>query len=113
MYKLRRAMLTAVDDAAMERITKKLVQLAEGGDLEAVKILLSYTVGRPPQAIELSPSDTPHPLYGVSEEEREARMKRVDARLAEWDEQHRVILENFFRSTQNGPPKGNRESPPR
>jgi hypothetical protein len=113
MYKLRRAMLTAVDDAAMERITKKLVELAEGGDLEAVKILFSYAVGRPPQAIELSSSDTPHPLNGVSEEEAKARIERVNARIAEFDKQQRVKLEDFWRTMQDGPPKGNEKPPPR
>jgi hypothetical protein len=112
MYKLRRAMLTAVDDAAMGRITKKLVELAEAGDLEAVKILLTYTVGRPPQAIEMSPSYVGNPLAGLSEEEREARIKRVDARLAEWDKQQRVKLEGLYRSMQNGPPGANEKPSP-
>jgi hypothetical protein len=103
MYKLRRVLLTAVDDAAMERVTKKVVELAEGGDLEAVKILLTYTIGKPPQAIELSPSVSPHPFDRLSADEREAMNKRVDARLAEFDKR---CLESVERLAKTPPPTG-------
>jgi hypothetical protein len=96
MYKLRRAMLTAVDDAAMERITKKLVELAEGGDLEAIKILFGFTIGRPPQAIELAPSYPRDPLVGGSEEEQAARIERVGARIAEFDKRCMESLKSLI-----------------
>jgi hypothetical protein len=46
-------------------------------------------------------------------EEREARIKRVDARLAEWDKQQRAKPEDVYRSTRNGPPKDNEKPSPR
>jgi hypothetical protein len=57
MHALRATLLDAVDDGAMERVCKKLIALAEGGDLEAIRILFSYTIGKPPRAIEISGPD--------------------------------------------------------
>jgi hypothetical protein len=57
MHALRRRLLDTVDEDAMGRVAAKLVQTAESGDLDAIKILLSYTIGRPPQAIELTGAD--------------------------------------------------------
>jgi hypothetical protein len=85
IHLLRNRLLQAVDGDAMTQIGTKLVEMAKSGDLDAMRVLFTFTIGRPPQAIELCPSDTPHPLYGVSEEECEARIERVNARIAEFD----------------------------
>jgi len=57
MHALRAAMLDAVTPEKMHGIVGKLVGLAEGGDLEATKILLAYTVGKPPASIALTGAD--------------------------------------------------------
>src|SRR4051812_15534595 len=57
MYDLRARLLDAVDEEAMARIGKKLVELAESGDLEAVKILFGYVIGRPAPAVEVTGED--------------------------------------------------------
>jgi len=57
IHALRARLLEVVDVAAVERLGRMLLGQAEAGDLEAVKILLAYTVGKPPAAIELSGPD--------------------------------------------------------
>jgi hypothetical protein len=43
-----RAILDAVvDDARFQRIAGKLADLAEGGDIEAIKLVFAYQLGRP------------------------------------------------------------------
>jgi hypothetical protein len=57
MHVLRSSLLKSVDDDAMHEVGKRLVELAKGGDLDAIKILLSYTIGKPPQSIALTGPD--------------------------------------------------------
>jgi hypothetical protein len=57
MHALRRVLLDSVDDGSMREVAEKLTSLARGGDLDAIKILLSYTIGRPPQSIALTGPD--------------------------------------------------------
>lgn len=45
--KLRAAMLEAVTDEDMAAVIAKLVELAKGGDLKAIEMLLNRTIGRP------------------------------------------------------------------
>jgi len=47
---LRSALLAAVTEEDLRAIATTLVEQAKKGDLAAVKILLSYTVGRPTEA---------------------------------------------------------------
>ena len=51
--KLRSALLQSVSEADVRSITKALVQAARGGDVAAVKLLLSYTLGAP-EAMDVS-----------------------------------------------------------
>ncbi|HKB38708.1 MAG TPA: hypothetical protein VKD72_19855, partial [Gemmataceae bacterium] len=44
---VRQALFDAVSPAAVKRIAKKLVQMAEQGSLDATKLLLQYLIGRP------------------------------------------------------------------
>jgi hypothetical protein len=53
MHALRAILLDAVDDGAMERVCRKLIALAEGGDMDAIRTLLGYAVGKPPRALEV------------------------------------------------------------
>jgi hypothetical protein len=54
MHALRNAMLDAVPMDRLKVIIERTVQLAEGGDLEAVKILLAYAIGKPPATVLLA-----------------------------------------------------------
>ena len=44
--KLRVAMLSAVTEKAMKNVIKKLIELAESGDIKAIALLLDRTVGK-------------------------------------------------------------------
>jgi hypothetical protein len=57
MHVLRSHLLKSVDDESMIEVGKKLVFLAKSGDLDAIKILLAYTIGKPPQSIALTGPD--------------------------------------------------------
>src|SRR3954468_11494102 len=57
MYELRRALLDAADAGTVQRVARKMGELAAGGDVAAARLYLEYTVGRVPQAIELSGPD--------------------------------------------------------
>lgn len=45
--KLRSALLEAVRPEDLEAITRKLVELATGGDIAAARVILERTLGRP------------------------------------------------------------------
>src|SRR5262249_35207907 len=47
---LRMALLDAVGPKTLKRIARKLAKLAETGDLDAAKLLLAYTIGKPTEA---------------------------------------------------------------
>jgi hypothetical protein len=57
VHLLRSRLLGSVTPENIEAVAKRLVGLAEGGDLDAIKVLLAYTVGRPPTTLELSGPD--------------------------------------------------------
>ena len=48
---------TSADTGAVQRVARKLVVLAEDGDVQAAKLWLEYIIGKPPQALELSGPD--------------------------------------------------------
>ncbi|MEN1705477.1 MAG: hypothetical protein AAGJ54_08205 [Planctomycetota bacterium] len=43
----RDALLTAADTAAIERIGRKLVEMAEAGDVQAARVVLLFVLGPP------------------------------------------------------------------
>lgn len=57
MRQLRQQFLDCVGDDAMSEVTATLVEMAKGGDTQAMRIFYEWTIGRPPQAIELSGPD--------------------------------------------------------
>ena len=57
MYYLRARLLSAISPAAIEAAGRQLCAQAEAGDLAAIRVLLDYAVGRPPQAVALSGPD--------------------------------------------------------
>jgi hypothetical protein len=112
IHLLRNKLLKAVDGDAMAQIGYKLVEMAKSGDLDAMRVLFSFTIGKPPRSIEVTPSYPRDPLTSGSEGELEARIKRVDARLAEWDKLQSAKLEDLYRRVQDGPPRGNEKLSP-
>ncbi len=50
---LRRRLLSRITDEEMDAIFDKLIELALEGDLQAIKLVLQYTVGKPGPAAEL------------------------------------------------------------
>jgi hypothetical protein len=54
MATLRQALLDSATPDDVQRVGRMLLGLAEAGDVAAAKVWLEYTVGRPPQALELS-----------------------------------------------------------
>src|SRR5262249_53177267 len=49
---LRAALLDVVGPKTLKRIARKLAKQAEQGDLDAAKLLLAYTIGRPAPAVD-------------------------------------------------------------
>ena len=49
--KLRSTMIEVVGDKGIEQIVRTLIKAANGGDVAAAKLLLSYTLGRPVETI--------------------------------------------------------------
>ncbi len=54
---LRLKLLESIAEPTVEKVTKKLGELAENGNLTAIKLLLEYAAGRPAQAREVSGRD--------------------------------------------------------
>lgn len=54
MYEIRRMFLDAVDTEAVAMAARRLCAMAQLGDLDAIKILLDYAIGKPPASLELS-----------------------------------------------------------
>jgi hypothetical protein len=54
MQEFRRRFLEAVDPETIPKLVEQLSAAALGGDFDATKLLLEYTVGKPSQALELS-----------------------------------------------------------
>src|SRR5262249_37709182 len=54
---LRAALLDVVGPKTLKRIARKLAKQAEQGDLDAAKLLLAYTIGKPTEAAD--PDDLP------------------------------------------------------
>jgi hypothetical protein len=49
--KLRSVLLDAVDPDRLKRIVLKLIDMAEAGDIAAMKLLFSYSLGQPDKAV--------------------------------------------------------------
>jgi hypothetical protein len=57
MYELRKALLDATDPETVARVGRKLAEQALEGDVQAAKVYLEFTIGKPPRAVELSGPD--------------------------------------------------------
>jgi len=80
--KLRSVMLKCVSEKKMKNVVSKLVEMAESGDLKAIELLLTRTLGRPT-------SDSAGPTVAVqvnnqqpmSDDERRAVTRAIVERL--------------------------------
>src|SRR3954466_6916760 len=57
MFDLRKALLDSAKPEDVQAVGAKLAELAMAGDVQAAKLWLEYTVGKPPQAVELTGPD--------------------------------------------------------
>src|SRR5262249_11747437 len=48
----RRALCAVVTEGELEKVGRRLLEQAQGGNLVAAKLLLAYTVGRPGEAVD-------------------------------------------------------------
>lgn len=75
--KLRSAMLAAVTEKNMKAVIKKLIELAEGGDVKAIQLLLDRTLGKiDAQILQVSSQSQP-------DSERRAKTMALIARIQE------------------------------
>jgi hypothetical protein len=66
--RLRATLLDAVGEVGIAEIVQKLVSAAKGGDVQAAKLVLSYTLGKPVESI--------HPdALDMHEQELEVQMR--------------------------------------
>jgi hypothetical protein len=87
MATLRAALLDAATPEDVRAVGAKLAELAKGGDVQAARVWLEYTVGRPAQQVELTGAEG-EPL-GVDWNRIEAA---VLAALAPFGEQARFAV---------------------
>jgi len=57
VHRLRSTLLNTVTSTDIEEIVHKLISMAKGGDVAAIKELLDRTIGKPVTAVELSGVD--------------------------------------------------------
>jgi hypothetical protein len=57
MAELRSAFLDCVDAETMREVVESLGELVRSGDTAAIRIVLEYTMGKPPQALEITGKD--------------------------------------------------------
>jgi hypothetical protein len=57
VHRLRSALLNTVTSTDIEEVVHKLISMAKGGDVAAIKELLDRTIGKPVTAVELSGAD--------------------------------------------------------
>src|SRR5262249_21618981 len=48
---LRKTLLSRITPERMEKLADRLYELAEGGNVQAIKLILSYTVGKPAETV--------------------------------------------------------------
>ena len=83
-------MLDAVTEEDMRDIIRTLVQMAKGGDLSAMKLLLDRTVGKPVEVPSSDPPDTDRTRWGFVGRECARLDQLSDAELKTPEVQARV-----------------------
>jgi hypothetical protein len=100
VQRLKSRLLAAVKPDSMTRIVQRLVAMAESGDLEAIKILFAYTLGRPPQAVALTTFLAPADLDPASGASLRARAAEE---LMEWQLEQKQRLQQLLEMPPLGP----------
>ena len=81
--RLRATLLDAVGEEGLSEIVQELVSAAKGGDVQAAKLVLSYTLGKPVDAI--------HPdSLDVHEQELQRQMPRDSTSMIDDEMRARV-----------------------
>jgi hypothetical protein len=75
MARLRSRALAAVSGADLEAIIRQLVAAAKAGDVAAAKLILSYVLGRPPEAVD--PDRLLQPQASVTEGPQELPLAAI------------------------------------
>jgi hypothetical protein len=57
MARMRSVLCATVSEEDIEKVTRKLIEQAKGGDIAAARILLAYAVGQPTPAVDLDTLD--------------------------------------------------------
>lgn len=84
--KLRSAMLAAVTEKSMKSVIKKLIEMAEGGDVKAIQLLLDRTLGKIDAVFIAASQDsasTSQPTAGQIEARRQEQLRRAGLPVAE------------------------------
>jgi hypothetical protein len=81
MARLRARALAAVSGADLEAIVRQLVTAARAGDVVAAKLILSYVLGRPPEAVD--PDRLLQPQASGTEETQELPLAAIARTLEE------------------------------
>jgi hypothetical protein len=76
IHALRAQLIDAIDPEAMQRIIRKLIGMVEDGDLEAIRLLFNYSIGRPPQMVAITDGDG-GPVWNRDPEEQRAELMRI------------------------------------
>ena len=74
--RIKRRLLEACTDERMDRLTDKLFELAEQGDVQAIKLILAYSLGKPTPGREPDEMDQ-------QELELEEKQKKTERELAQ------------------------------
>jgi hypothetical protein len=74
---LRAQLVQSIDREAMQRIIRKLIEMAEQGDLEAIKVLFNYSIGRPSQTFEPLSFLSAQDIRSMTDEELEAMRSAI------------------------------------
>lgn len=79
--RLRSVMLKCVTEKSMRNVVKKLIALAEGGDLKAIELLLNRTVGKPVEGPQIALQVNQNAGEQKTPEERRAMVASIVARF--------------------------------
>jgi len=91
--RLRATLLDAVGEDGLSEIVQELVSAAKGGDVQAAKLVLSYTLGKPGDAIHPDSLDIhekelqrqmPTDSSSLMDDEMRARVDRLVAAAADY-----------------------------
>src|SRR5215475_1402447 len=69
-HQLRSALFETVTHEDLVEVTKKLIAMAKGGDIHAIKELLDRVLGKPTASIELTQTEAKERIEDLTDDER-------------------------------------------